>query len=98
MPTLYKKLNKFDFLTVYLITSLFMSQQVRGDDVHDPTTYLVSFDDDEARYAVSPRIENLIFNYACTYFFIFVFGEEVFKGIVVINFPLQCSPFPQSLF
>ncbi|KAM1412513.1 hypothetical protein ACFXTO_025232 [Malus domestica] len=27
---------------------------VRGDDVHDPTTYLVSFDDDEARYAPLP--------------------------------------------
>lgn len=31
-----------------------MSQQVRGDDVHDPTTYLVSFDEDGARYAVWP--------------------------------------------
>ncbi|KAH0992431.1 hypothetical protein GBA52_003914 [Prunus armeniaca] len=26
---------------------------VRGDDVHDPTTYLVSFDEEEARYARS---------------------------------------------
>ncbi|KAK9923475.1 hypothetical protein M0R45_031892 [Rubus argutus] len=27
---------------------------VRGDDVHDPTTYLVSFDEEEARYAPLP--------------------------------------------
>lgn len=28
-------------------------QQVRGDDADDPTTYLVSFDEHEARYVVS---------------------------------------------
>lgn len=33
-------------------TSLLSIQQVRGDDADDPTTYLVSFDDDEARYVV----------------------------------------------
>ena len=29
-----------------------MSQQVRGDDADDPTTYLVSFNKTDARYLV----------------------------------------------
>lgn len=39
-------------LTARLMRFLMTLQQVRGDNVDDPTTYLVSFDDAEARYVV----------------------------------------------
>ena len=40
-------------------------QQVRGDDADDPTTYLVSFDDTEARYLVYALTKTYIFVLSC---------------------------------
>ena len=45
-----------ELLITNVILMLLMPQQVRGDDVDDLTTYLVSFDEDAARYAVSTSI------------------------------------------
>lgn len=42
-----------------------MPQQVRGEDLEDPTTYIVSFDEGEARYAVFNRTGIHILSVLC---------------------------------
>lgn len=65
-------------------TSLLSIQQVRGDDADDPTSYLVSFDDDEARYVVCTQLD-LYFQCTC------------FLLIVLLHILITMQPLPTKL-
>lgn len=68
--------------------------QVRGDNVDDPTTYLVSFDDAEARYVVFICLASLYnpsaLMYACKTF-------PWFRYLLHHLFKFQLQPLPTKL-